>query len=63
MIKLTMVTQVYYLVTKSSGHTKWSYFCSKVHISMYWYMAIFILLPMVSTRIRNPEKNCISEMF
>ena len=32
MIKLTMVTQVYYLVTKLSGHTEWSYFCSKVHI-------------------------------
>lgn len=63
MIKLTMVTQVYYLVTKSSGHTEWSYFCSKVHISMYWYMAIFILLPMVSIRIRNPENIAFLKCF
>ena len=97
MIKLTMVTQVYYLVTKSSGHTEWSYFCSKVHIhclkisreylessktdlnlfkkknyvtkkkkvhiSMYWYLAIFILLPMVSTRIRNPENIAFLKCF
>ena len=63
MIKLTMVTQVYYLVTKSSGHVEWSYFCSKVHISMYLYMVILILLPMVSTRIRNPENIAFLKCF